>query len=70
MDFTSSEEIITAFIDAGCNKEQIEIVKKNIKNKNILAQILLNQRKKVLAKLYKNEEKLKCIDYLIFNLKK
>lgn len=70
MDFTNEKEIINGFIDAGCSKEQIEEVKKNISNQDKLTEILVNQRKKVLDKIHQDEDKMKCIDYLIYNFKK
>lgn len=70
VDFTNEEEIIKAFMDAGCSKEQIEEAKKNISNQVKLTEILVNQRKKVLDKIHEDEDKMKCIDYLIYNLKK
>lgn len=69
MDFTDAKEIINAFIDAGCNKEQIESARKNIKNQSKLTEILIGQRKRILNQIHENENKMKCIDYLIYNLK-
>lgn len=70
MDFTDKGEIIKGFIDAGCTKEQIEEAKKNISNQDKLKEILVNQRQKVLDKIHEDEDKMKCIDYLIYNFQK
>lgn len=70
MDFTDKQEIINGFIDAGCNEEQIAIVKNNISNKTKLTEILVHQRQKVLDNIHKDTNQMQCIDYLIYNFQK
>lgn len=69
MNFTCREEIINGFIDAGCSKEQIKIVQENIDDYHKLIDILVNQRKIMLDKIHEDENKMRCIDYLLYNLK-
>ncbi len=70
MEFTDEQEIIDGFIDAGCNEEQIAIVKNNISNKAKLTAILVRQRQKVLDNIHKNTNQMHCIDYLLFYFQK
>lgn len=68
----SKEAIIRNLKDAGCNSQMIEdfllYVDKNQKEKQLA--LLADQRQNLLNRVHKEEKKICCLDYLIYQVEK
>jgi len=66
------DPLIQNLHDAGCSQQIIEQFMQSRKEGNIFCQmhILVKQRNLLLEDLHKDQNKLDCLDYLLFQLKK
>ena len=66
------QEVIETLKDAGMSSTEIEDFLKiyNTDNVNKKCEYLFEKRKQTLNKVHKEEEKINCLDYLIYKIKK
>lgn len=67
--YTLPKDILQNLQDAGCKPEMIECFAKS-DDKERQIRILASQRKQLLEEYHILNEKLTCLDYLIYNLRK
>lgn len=66
----SEEEIRNCLENIGCNKSLTEQFAKGEMSKRNVLDILYKQRVSALDKLHLSQDKLDCIDYLIYQIRK
>lgn len=71
-DHKQDNALIQNLHDAGCSQQLIEEFMRSRQEKNMFYQIriLVKQRNLLLEALHKDQNKLDCLDYLLFQLKK
>lgn len=66
----SEKEIRACLANIGCDKSVMEQLLKDGMNKRNMLNILYKQRISALDKLHLSQDKLNCIDYLIYQIRK